>query len=38
MRYNQAVTNFNSQVQSFPNVIIANLAGLEKQAFFQTTK
>jgi LemA protein len=38
MRYNQALTNFNSQVQSFPNVIIANLAGLEKQAFFQTTK
>jgi LemA protein len=38
MRYNQAVTNFNSQVQSFPNRIIANLAGLEKQAFFQAQK
>ncbi|PMB53921.1 hypothetical protein CEN39_01830 [Fischerella thermalis CCMEE 5201] len=37
MRYNQAVQAYNQKVQSFPNSLVANTFGFEKQEFFQAT-
>jgi len=37
MRYNQAVQAYNQQIQSFPNVLVANTLGFEKKDFFQVT-
>ncbi|PIG91759.1 LemA family protein [Gloeocapsopsis sp. IPPAS B-1203] len=37
MRYNQAVQAYNQQIQSVPNVLVANTLGFEKKAFFQAT-
>lgn len=37
MRYNQAVQGYNQKIQSFPNSLVANIFGLEKQEFFQAT-
>lgn len=34
MRYNQAVQAYNQQIQSFPNSLVANTFGFEKQQFF----
>jgi LemA protein len=37
MRYNQAVQAYNQKIQQFPNSLIANVAGFDKQPFFQAT-
>lgn len=37
MRYNQAVQAYNQQIQSFPNILVANALGFEQKAFFQAT-
>ncbi|WP_414530220.1 LemA family protein [Nodularia chucula] len=34
MRYNQAVQAHNQKIQSFPNSLVANIFGLQKQEFF----
>lgn len=35
MRYNQAVQAYNREIQSFPNSLLANTFGFEKQKYFQ---
>ncbi|WP_414562449.1 MULTISPECIES: LemA family protein [unclassified Anabaena] len=37
MRYNQAVQTHNQKIQSFPNLLVANMFGFEKQEFFPAT-
>ncbi|MCG6135920.1 MAG: LemA family protein [Nostoc sp. LLA-1] len=37
MRYNQAVQTHNQKIQSFPNLLVANMFGFEKQEFFPVT-
>ncbi|TVP60515.1 MAG: LemA family protein [Nodularia sp. (in: Bacteria)] len=37
MRYNQAVQAYNQKIQSFPNSLVANVFGFEKQEFFPVT-
>ncbi|MBE9197812.1 LemA family protein [Nodularia sp. LEGE 06071] len=37
MRYNQAVQAHNQKIQSFPNSLVANIFGFEKQEFFPVT-
>ncbi|MBE9053960.1 LemA family protein [Nostocales cyanobacterium LEGE 11386] len=37
MRYNQAVQAYNQKIQSFPNSLVANMFGFEKQEFFLAT-
>ncbi|MFQ4142629.1 LemA family protein [Chlorogloeopsis sp. ULAP02] len=37
MRYNQAVQAYNQKIQSFPNSVVANTFGFEKQEYFQAT-
>ena len=39
-RYNLAVSDYNGQVNSFPNVLVAKRFGFEKKEFFkaETTK
>ncbi|MBF2007942.1 MAG: LemA family protein [Chlorogloeopsis fritschii C42_A2020_084] len=34
-RYNQAVQAYNQKIQSFPNSLVANTFGFEKQEYFQ---
>lgn len=36
-RYNQAVQSYNQEVESFPNVLVANTFGFDRAAFFQAT-
>lgn len=35
MRYNQAVQEYNQQVQQFPNSVLARVFGFERRPFFQ---
>ena len=37
MRYNRTVQDYNQKIQGFPNSLIANALGIEKQSFFQAT-
>jgi LemA protein len=37
MRYNQAVQAHNQKIQTFPNLLVANIFGFEKQEFFPAT-
>jgi LemA protein len=37
MRYNNAVQNYNQQIQQFPNSVLAKAFGFKIKSFFQTT-
>lgn len=36
--YNQTVLNFNTMVQTFPNLLVAKLFGFEQEELFETTE